>query len=641
QYNRLGQLTKVIQATLIDQRITTYDYDTNTFALLSEQTVRGTITNCLSYSYNPQGQQTAYSSSSSRGGDLACEVGGVLYSFDSYGRQSSIAAFSNGETNTFHFNYLHGSAMVSSITNNLGFGISKYYEDSRNLIVGISNYFGSSSVSSFEYQNDALGRRTERLDSDENLLVKTNSFSYNNYSEIVGATMNTNLYHFDHDNIGNRVYAEFPNYEEEYEVDSLNAYTEISAYNPAFFHDKFVYDLDGNMLTNQIKYSSEVWAYTWNGENRMTSATNTADGTFVTYAYDFQGRMFSKTTNGDETTFVWNGNHIIAEMTDSLTNFYTWANGETLKASLDGETVFYCHDANKNVTDLVDDSGTHFVHYDYSPFGVQSFTLFTSPFTVSLNPFRFSNEYFDATTGQVEFWRRKYFPQLGKFASRDPIGVQGGLNEYGIGGNDLINSFDLWGLSKDKVLVVIFLSIINGAQDIDTSLALDLLGTIDDNLVWKIKKEQMPNDVEKGRQYGRWFSKPKYDDECWKRLYYIEGELNTKSQFVPQKPGTYAYGQAGTFGVTVYGGSIYMDTQMDKTLANVGASYEKLGGFALTHEVLHSVGGKHLSSNWEADWDAYGEFIMAMHVWPEWCTVPPTIHEKNIKRVRKKLGVNK
>ncbi|MDA3799728.1 MAG: hypothetical protein PF692_11685, partial [Kiritimatiellae bacterium] len=39
QYNRLGQLTKVIQATLIDQRITTYDYDTNTFALLSEQTV--------------------------------------------------------------------------------------------------------------------------------------------------------------------------------------------------------------------------------------------------------------------------------------------------------------------------------------------------------------------------------------------------------------------------------------------------------------------------------------------------------------------------------------------------------------------------------------------------------------------------
>nr|MDA3797763.1 hypothetical protein [Kiritimatiellia bacterium] len=51
----------------------------------------------------------------------------------------------------------------------------------------------------------------------------------------------------------------------------------------------------------------------------------------------------------------------------------------------------------------------------------------------------------DETTGQVEFWRRKYFPQLGKFASRDPIGVQGGLNEYGICAYDLINHWDEFG----------------------------------------------------------------------------------------------------------------------------------------------------------------------------------------------------
>ncbi|MDA3799113.1 MAG: hypothetical protein PF692_08545 [Kiritimatiellae bacterium] len=62
-----------------------------------------------------------------------------------------------------------------------------------------------------------------------------------------------------------------------------------------------------------------------------------------------------------------------------------------------------------------------------------------------MNPFGFSNEYFDETTGQVEFLNRKYFPQLGKFASRDTIGVQGGLNEYAICANDLINKFDLWG----------------------------------------------------------------------------------------------------------------------------------------------------------------------------------------------------
>ncbi len=73
--------------------------------------------------------------------------------------------------------------------------------------------------------------------------------------------MGIDSYNFTHDNIGNRVYVEFPDYEEEYEVDAQNAYTEISAYNPTFWHDKYVFDLDGNMLTNQIKYSSDVWAY--------------------------------------------------------------------------------------------------------------------------------------------------------------------------------------------------------------------------------------------------------------------------------------------------------------------------------------------------------------------------------------------
>ncbi|MDA3798550.1 MAG: RHS repeat-associated core domain-containing protein [Kiritimatiellae bacterium] len=161
-------------------------------------------------------------------------------------------------------------------------------------------------------------------------------------------------------------------------------------------------------------------------------------------------------TDGETTLFYWNGNHIIAEMTDSFTNFYTWANGETLTASLDGETVFYCHDANKNITDLVDDSGTHLVHYDYSPFGVQSFTLYTSPFTVSLNPFGFSNEYWDSTTSLVEYKYRKYYPSLAKFLSLDPIGVQGGLNEYAICGNDLINWVDWWGLSDGVSIYVGF-----------------------------------------------------------------------------------------------------------------------------------------------------------------------------------------
>nr|MDA3799730.1 RHS repeat-associated core domain-containing protein [Kiritimatiellia bacterium] len=108
--------------------------------------------------------------------------------------------------------------------------------------------------------------------------------------------------------------------------------------------------------------------------------------------------------------------------------------------------VFYCHDANKNVTDLVDTIGDVVAHYEYSPFGVitdQSEEL------ASLNPFRFSNEYFDEITGIVEYMLRPYIPPLAKFMTRDPIGVQGGLNEYGICANDLVNYWDEWGLSEN------------------------------------------------------------------------------------------------------------------------------------------------------------------------------------------------
>ena len=258
------------------------------------------------------------------------------------------------------------------------------------------------------------------------------------------------------DDIGNRTEHVINDIDAEYYGDypdihgKLNHYSDTLSTN-LVYNREYAFDLDGNMISiTQYDLGDTshwlTWQYSWNGENRMTSATNTADGTYVTYKYDYQGRMFEKTTNGDVTRFIWNGNHIVSETTDSSTNLYVWSQGETLTASLDGETVFYCHDANKNVTDLVDTYGDSVAHYEYSPFGVRT-TTDEQPSTET-NPFGFSNEYFDETTGFVEYKYRPYLPPLGKFLSLDPIGVKGGLNEYGIGGNDLINKFDLWGLRE-------------------------------------------------------------------------------------------------------------------------------------------------------------------------------------------------
>jgi RHS repeat-associated protein len=63
------------------------------------------------------------------------------------------------------------------------------------------------------------------------------------------------------------------------------------------------------------------------------------------------------------------------------------------------------------------------------------------------NPFRFSSEYFDDESGLVYYNFRYYSPELGRWMSRDPIGEAGGVNLYGMVGNDVIMKWDGLGLT--------------------------------------------------------------------------------------------------------------------------------------------------------------------------------------------------
>ena len=58
----------------------------------------------------------------------------------------------------------------------------------------------------------------------------------------------------------------------------------------------------------------------------------------------------------------------------------------------------------------------------------------------------FSSKYTDSETGLVDFGLRVYSPALGRWPSRDPIEEDGGINLYGMVGNDLVNRIDLLGL---------------------------------------------------------------------------------------------------------------------------------------------------------------------------------------------------
>ena len=60
---------------------------------------------------------------------------------------------------------------------------------------------------------------------------------------------------------------------------------------------------------------------------------------------------------------------------------------------------------------------------------------------------RFAGGHSDPLTGLVRFSARDYDPEIGRWTTSDPIGIQGGLNTYIYVGNNPINLTDSLGLA--------------------------------------------------------------------------------------------------------------------------------------------------------------------------------------------------
>lgn len=201
--------------------------------------------------------------------------------------------------------------------------------------------------------------------------------------------------------------------------------------------EQFIYDADGNLLEDGR------FSYIWNGENRLVSVSD-ASGLVASYKYDYRGRRFSKIVKGKTTTYRWLGNNIVYEQSSSHTNSYVWSpNGKLVSASLNGTNVFYVHDANKNITDLVTPDGTVVGQYDYDSYG----NLYIAEGELAkANPFRFSNEYFDLETGHISYQQRYLKTETASWMNRDPMEERGGANLYQYGFNDPIGNRDHMGL---------------------------------------------------------------------------------------------------------------------------------------------------------------------------------------------------
>ncbi len=154
------------------------------------------------------------------------------------------------------------------------------------------------------------------------------------------------------------------------------------------------------------------------------------------YVYDALGRRIEKRAGGDATRFIYDGNRVAEEWsvpdggspTLAASYVYGLYIDEVLTMRRGGNDYYYHGDDMHNVVKLTDSDGEIVEAYDYGDYGQPEFydaagnalDVTGSQFG---NPFLFSGREWDPELGFYYFRNRYMDPGLGRFVSRDPLGI--------------------------------------------------------------------------------------------------------------------------------------------------------------------------------------------------------------------------
>uniref|UniRef100_UPI00406D0774 RHS repeat domain-containing protein n=1 Tax=Pseudomonas sp. F3-2 TaxID=3141539 RepID=UPI00406D0774 len=203
---------------------------------------------------------------------------------------------------------------------------------------------------------------------------------------------------------------------------------------------EYAYDAWGNLIEKRVGLNT-LQTFAYDCENRLVRAESLANGKLEsvgTYRYDSLGRRIGKTSeiNGqtEHKHFLWQGLRMLREETPWQSSLYIYEpNSYAPLARVDqneGEpeqTLYYFHtDQIGTPLEMTDVDGSIVWQATYKAWGeVEGFAVNE----VEQN-LRFQGQYFDDETGLHYNTFRYYDPQVGRFITQDPIGLDGGMNLY-------------------------------------------------------------------------------------------------------------------------------------------------------------------------------------------------------------------
>jgi RHS repeat-associated protein len=197
--------------------------------------------------------------------------------------------------------------------------------------------------------------------------------------------------------------------------------------------ETFDYDNNGNLITKTV--GGNVTNYSWDFNDMLTQVTN-GSNTYI-YRYDGLGSRVASIENGVEKRYV--SGLVETDASGSITAYYVYGLGLISKITPSNEVYYYHYDGIGSTIGISDPLGNMVNKYAYDAFG----KVLNQEEVIS-NPFKYVGQFgvMDEENGLLYMRARYYDPEVGRFISKDPIGILGGLNLYGYVQNNPVNGID-------------------------------------------------------------------------------------------------------------------------------------------------------------------------------------------------------
>jgi len=392
----------------------------------------------LSYAYNDANEVTSETqdiAAAAGGSDPAPRTIGYSYTLDSLietltypggtvvtnaytGRNQVATITADGPPPLASYTYdLGGNRTGKSLENGMS---SSYAFDDASRMTNIVHSAGASVFASFGYGYDSVDRRT--FVKREN--GKGDVFGYDAIDQVTSVLYEASNpdsapvaplreVSYALDAAGNRVSVTDNLRLTAYSSNNLNQYTQVGT-------GSLTYNINGNLT------SHDGWTYTYDAQNRLTSATKA--GTTILFAYDPANRVVRRQVNGVKTLLYYDSWNLIEERNGTGQGLARYIHGAVVDEILVWITadppVYYHHDSIGSTTHLTDVAGAVVEKYTYDIFGAPSiFAADGSPLTASAfgNRFLFTGREKIPETELLDFRNRVYHPGLGRFLQTDPI----------------------------------------------------------------------------------------------------------------------------------------------------------------------------------------------------------------------------